>query len=149
MRFRSFLKNRADAEELDAHFLKLHCELFSTYDCCNCNNCCKELDIFLECDEIESIAKFLGQKEDDFISEYIQKNGDNYQINAKPCRFLCADGKCQIQGCKPSACKDFPFTDKPERLYSLYEVLEFSEVCPVVLEILERLKATYNFKTWM
>ena len=40
-KFRTFLKNRADGDELDAQFLALHKKLFAGYDCCKCANCCK------------------------------------------------------------------------------------------------------------
>ena len=41
LQFRSFLKNRADYDELDKQFLDLHNELFAGYDCCKCANCCR------------------------------------------------------------------------------------------------------------
>jgi hypothetical protein len=52
-----------------------------------------------------------------------------------------------IEECKPKTCKEFPHTNKPERLWSLLGVLSFAEICPVVFEILERLKQIYRFKT--
>jgi hypothetical protein len=36
--------------------------------------------------------------------------------------------------------------DKPERLFSLLGIVESSGVCPVVFEILEKLKQQYRFK---
>jgi len=146
MKFRRFLKMNADGDELDAHFLSLHNELFSTYDCAKCRNCCKEYHAILEDDEIKAISKFLGRDEKSFAEEYTIKTVEGHKIKEKPCRFLYADGRCQIQECRPSSCKDFPFTDKPERLGSLMGVIESSAVCPVVFEILERLKEIYNFR---
>lgn len=52
-KFRIYLKNRADAEELDEQFLELHNELFKNYDCNKCRNCCKEYAITIEETEIE------------------------------------------------------------------------------------------------
>lgn len=40
-KFRIYLKNHADVDELDEQFLKLHNELFKEYDCSKCRNCCK------------------------------------------------------------------------------------------------------------
>ena len=102
LRFRIFLKNHADPDELDRQFLALHKELFAGYDCCRCGNCC---------------------------------------------RFLNDDGKCRLQECKPEECKGFPYTDQPHRLESLYSILSAAEVCPVVFEIIERLKELYHFRT--
>ena len=145
MEFRIFLKNHADSDELDAQFSRLHDDLFSTYDCCKCSKCCKELDIYIKDDEIRAASEFLDIMEDDFINRYIIQTEEGYIAKGKPCCFLGADGRCQIQECKPSECIDFPYTNKPERLYSLLSVIEFSEICPVVAEIIERLKKIYNF----
>jgi len=40
-----------------------------------------------------------------------------------------------------------PFTNKPERLFSLLSIVECSSVCPIVFEMLERLKKIYGFKS--
>jgi Fe-S-cluster containining protein len=147
-KFRTFLKYRADGDELDAQFLKLHKELFADYDCCECNNCCKALDIILDSDEAKRISTFLKMTEDDFATEYLTNTDDEkpYKFKTNPCAFLDDDGRCRIQGCKPEVCKDFPYTDRPDRLSSLYSVIEHAEVCPIVFEILEQLKRLYGFR---
>jgi len=143
-KFRTFLKRRADVDKLDAQFLELHNELFANYDCCKCNNCCKTYDVILKDDEITDISRYLGKAENDFINECLTKSDEGgYKIKGKPCSFLSADGKCEIQECKPSECKGFPFTDRPNRLSSMLSILDFAEECPVVFEILERLKRIY------
>lgn len=48
--------------------------------------------------------------------------------------------------CKPENCVKYPYTDQPERLYSLFVVLETVEVCPVVLEICEQMKNEHGYK---
>ena len=65
-KFRAFLKNRADDDELDAQFLILHKELFAGYDCCKCANCCKIYRIILDDAEVTRISAFLGMTEGDF-----------------------------------------------------------------------------------
>ncbi|MCL2032574.1 MAG: hypothetical protein FWG96_04840 [Methanomassiliicoccaceae archaeon] len=55
--------------------------------------------------------------------------------------------KEQNLDCKPDVCAGFPYTDRPGRLSSLYGVIEHADVCTVVFEILERLKAIYRFRT--
>ena len=149
-RFRTFLKGHADSDELDAQFLELHNELFANYDCCKCANCCKTYSTVLSDEEIAAIADYLGKTESGFIDEYLEDSTDldegRYQIKGLPCPFLCDDGKCSIQECKPSSCKGFPFTDLPERLFSLLGVVGFAEECPVVFEMLERLKKIYRFR---
>ena len=54
--FRSFLKMNAEEDELDARFLRLHQELFASYDCSKCRNCCKEFyGVIPEEDNSESV----------------------------------------------------------------------------------------------
>ena len=55
-------------------------------------------------------------------------------------------GECRLGDNRPENCKRCPYTDQPERLHSLYSVLEAGEVCPVALEIFERLKREYGFR---
>jgi len=149
-KFRAFLKSRADDDELDEQFLELHKELFAGYDCCKCANCCKMLEIILDDAEVTRISAFLSMTEGDFIAEYLAKadwdDEKPYKIKEKPCPFLLGNGRCRIQECKPDACVGFPFTDQPDRLSSMYGVIEHAEICPIVFEILERLKLIYRFR---
>jgi hypothetical protein len=155
-KFRAFLKNRADYDEVDAQFLGLHNELFADYDCCKCANCCKAYSIKFNDDDIAAASRYLGKSESDFINEYLVESEEGscddepdegrYKTKSKPCPFLCDDGKCKIQECKPSSCKGFPFTDQPDRMLSMLSIIDFAEECPVVFEILERLKKLYRFR---
>ena len=146
-RFRIFLKNNAVDYELDAHFLRLHKELFSEYDCCKCSNCCRLYDIVVEKDDVKRISEHLRLSENDFVEQYLDEYEDSHKMKDKPCSFLDVDGKCLIQGIKPAVCRDFLYTNKPYRLYNLYGILSFAEECPIAFEILERLKMIYNYKS--
>ena len=146
LRFRAFLMNNADPDLLDKQFLELHNELFTGYDCRKCNNCCRAYNAVVQEDEIDSIAAFLGLTGQDFSEKYLVQTIEGFEIKA-PCCFLNANGECLIQECKPAECRDFPYTDKPDRISSLLGVVSFAEVCPVVFEIVERLKKAYRFKT--
>ena len=145
MRFRTFLKGHANPDDLDEKFHALHKELFEGYDCCQCGNCCRTYSTSLEDSEIDSIATFLNMSLSDFKGRYLSEGSEGYIINA-PCPFFGTDGKCSIQECKPEECRGFPYTDKPDRWSSLYSILDFAEQCPVVFEILERLKSIYRFR---
>jgi Fe-S-cluster containining protein len=150
-KFRRFLKFNTNNDTLHAQFAELHNELFSVYDCCKCANCCKLYLIYLENEDVIVISKYLRQSQNDFIDTYLTEAEDDgekvYQIKESPCSFLEPDGKCRIQECKPLVCRDFPYTDKPGKLKSLLELLNFAEECPVVFEIIERLKKMYNFQS--
>jgi len=144
--FRVFLKNRADEDELDKQFLSLHNELFASYDCSKCRNCCKMYSASFEENELGYVSSFLNMTLEDFRDKYIKEDFGEYQLNTRPCCFLESNGECKIESYKPLSCKEYPYTNKPERLFSLLSIVEFSGVCPVVFEMLERLKKDYGFK---
>lgn len=148
LEFRTFLKCNADEKELDEQFAKLHRELFAGYDCSRCRNCCKMYHGSIPIEDVESAALYLGLTAMEFIEQYLDgKDSDgNYQTKQKPCDFLQADGSCKLSECRPESCKKYPYTDQPERLQSLYSVLDTVAVCPVAFEICERLKKEYGFK---
>lgn len=126
-------------------FFALHKELFDGYDCSSCGNCCRAFSTSLSEKEVAAIAVSVGMEQQEFISQYLTEDIDGWKFSS-PCRFLDVDGTCQIQDCKPEECKGFPYTDKSDRLSSMYSILSFAEVCPVVYEILERLKDEYCFR---
>lgn len=147
-RFRSYLKIHADAEKLDRQFLRLHKELFADYDCSKCRNCCRMYKGSIPSEDISKDARHLHMTEEQFTSTYLEKEeyDINYQTKHKPCDFLQEDGSCILGDCKPESCKKYPYTDQPERLFSLLSVLNTVEICPVAFEIYERLKKEYKFR---
>lgn len=146
--FRTFLKCNADEEELDRQFKMLHEELFAGYDCSRCRNCCKMYHGSIPCGDIDKDAEYLNMEKEEFIAAYLVKNEveDTYETKNKPCDFLQKDGNCKLGECRPDSCKKYPYTNQPERLQSLYSVLNAVEVCPVAFEIYERLKKEYHFR---
>ena len=148
LRFRTFLKCNADESELDEQFLKLHNELFAHYDCSKCRNCCKMYYGSIPVADLENNASYMGVSKEEFMELYLDgKDSDgNYKTKHIPCDFLQEDGVCILGDCKPENCKNYPYTNQPERLESLYSVLDAVAVCPVAFEIYERLKKEYGFR---
>lgn len=149
LRFRIWLKNHADDEKLDMQFRRLHEKLFVDYDCRQCANCCRKFQTVVLPGEICAMAGQLGMAVPDFIRDYtIMVEDDGVQSRGfdAPCPMLMEDGGCRVQDCKPGECRAFPYTDRPGRLGSMYSVLNFARVCPVVFEILQRLKQMYGFR---
>ena len=97
---------------------------------------------------MERDAEYLGISPEQFIDFFLKKHEYEmgYQTKHKPCDFLQDEGECKLGDCKPDSCKKYPYTDQPERLFSLLSVLDTVEVCPVAFEIYERLKAEYSFR---
>lgn len=150
LNFRTYLKCHADEEELDQQFFKLHNELFSNYDCNKCRNCCKMYHGNIPVEDLEKDAEYLGMSKEELIDKFLEWDEieRNYQTKHKPCDFLQEDGSCKLGDCKPENCKKYPYTNQPERLQSLYGVLDAVAVCPVAFEIYERLKVEYGFKKY-
>ena len=145
--FRTFLKNHADPDKLDAQFLRLHNQLFSQYDCNSCRNCCKEFCGTFENEDITKGAAKLHMTPETFKAQYLQYDGEGaYDTNHTPCDFLQEDGSCLLGECKPVNCAEFPFTARPDRLSSMINIIGNASVCPVLFEILERLKGEYGFE---
>ncbi len=147
--FRTYLKCNADEKELDEQFLRLHNELFKNYDCSRCRNCCKMFHGSIPEEDIQKDADYLGITREAFIETYLSPKKeeweDKYNTKHMPCDFLCEDGECKLGECRPDSCKKYPYTNQPERLSSLYSVLDAVEVCPVAFEIYEQLKEEYDF----
>ncbi|MFQ8662907.1 MAG: YkgJ family cysteine cluster protein [Lachnospiraceae bacterium] len=148
LEFRTFLKCHADETELDKQFKRLHDELFSNYDCSRCRNCCKMYYGSIPSEDLERDAEFLDLTKEQFVERYLIKKEeeDTYETNNNPCDFMQEDGNCKLGECRPESCKKYPYTDQPDRLQSLYSVLNAVEVCPVAFEIYERLKKEYGFR---
>ncbi len=145
--FRRFLKLNADEKELDKQFKRLHQEIFPQYDCTKCRNCCREYEIEIPEKDLERDAKKLGMTKDLMISTFLKRDAKSgkYTVRGDTCAFLEADGNCLLDNCRPLTCKEYPHTDQPGRMGSLFEVVRSAEICPVVFEIYERLKEEYGF----
>ena len=145
--FRTYLKMHADPSKLDEQFRKLHEELFSGYDCSQCRNCCKMYCGMIPQEDIEKAAGQFSMSGKDFIERFLEYVPEEMSYRTKhcPCDFLKDDGACALGDCKPANCRRYPYTDQPDRMGSLLSIIESAEVCPVVYEILERLKEEYHF----
>ena len=145
-RFRRYLKNHADEEELDRQFKKLHEKYFKIYDCKKCRNCCKEIGISMSEEELDKICNYLKLDKEKYIEKNLINNYGEYSFKDIKCKFLDECNNCQIENCLPITCKEYPYTNKEERLFSLLGVVANASVCPVVYEILEELKHEYHFR---
>ena len=141
-KFRTFLK-RKEPEDLDEFVNKLHRTLFREMDCRVCRNCCKTIVPVLTHEDIERISNALGLTIEEFRNEHLKESEGEWIVNSKPCQFLTPDG-CSIYESRPKACREYPYTDKKEIIFSLLNLYGNCEICPVVFEIFERLKKKYR-----
>ncbi|GAB3337312.1 YkgJ family cysteine cluster protein [Marivirga atlantica] len=128
-------------KELDKAFHEQHEQVFQSMDCLECANCCKTTSpIFYQAD-IDRLARTLKMKVPEFIDTYLRVDEDNdYVLKSSPCPFLGHDNKCIVYASRPTACREYPHTDRKRMNQVLNLTFNNAEICPAVYGILERLK---------
>ena len=147
-RFLRALKRRASSHtwhKVDETAARLHTEVFGIIDCKQCANCCRSMRIRITDADIPRISKHLGMKHKEFIASYLRRDedGDYYIKTSPPCPFLKGN-LCSIYEIRPEKCRDYPFTDRPDFLFSSMMHASNATVCPAVFHIVETLKR----ETW-
>jgi uncharacterized protein len=133
--------------KLDDHFHSAHNEIFRSIDCLKCANCCKTTSpIFYERD-IDRASKALRLKPGDFIDNYLRVDEDgDYVLKGSPCPFLDGDNYCSIYSDRPTACREYPHTNRKRMSQVLDLTMNNTMVCPAVLSITEEIKKMYAGK---
>jgi uncharacterized protein len=126
------LKKKAP-KNLDYVMQELHDTEFKKTDCLNCANCCKTTGPLFTSADIERISKYLKQKPQQFIDQYLRIDEDNdYVLQSVPCTFLEADNKCFIY--------DVPHTDR-KKFHQISDLtLKNVAICPAAFNIVEKMK---------
>lgn len=133
--FLNKLKRRAP-RNLDDIFHAEHEEAFEQIDCLTCANCCKTTSpIFYEKD-IDRLARRLRLRPSEFIAQYLRVDEDkDYVLASAPCPFLDSENYCMVYEDRPTACREYPHTDRK----NMHQVLDLAYkntlVCPAVLRI--------------
>jgi Fe-S-cluster containining protein len=132
-------------KDLDDQFHDLHIDAFDKIDCLACANCCKTTSPIFYQKDIERVAKRLKMKVQDFINQYLHIDEDNdYVLNSAPCPFLDHENYCMVYEDRPTACREYPHTDR-KRMYQILDLTyKNTIVCPAVLHIVDELKVVYK-----
>lgn len=132
---------RKKSKKLDHQFHSLHEEVFKKTDCLTCANCCKTTSPIFYNKDIERLAKHLRIKPGEFIEKHLCVDEDkDYVLRQAPCPFLGSDNYCSVYDARPTACREYPHTDR-KRMDQILDLTYLNTlVCPAVLEITERLK---------
>jgi uncharacterized protein len=141
-KFLERLRNKK-IKNLDEKFHDLHEEIFEQIDCLTCANCCKTTSPIFKDKDIERIAKHLRMRPSELIERHLHLDSDqDYVLNSSPCVFLGSDNYCSIYEVRPRACQEYPHTDRKNMAGILKLTAQNTQVCPAVLEIVEKLKST-------
>ena len=143
-RFRAFLKGK-DFDKIDKIVHRLHDEITQQIDCTLCGNCCIQLKAKLEKEEIAVLARLEDISPENYQDSYCEKDGPDLFLKDMPCRYL-EEKKCSIFENRPNECKQFPYTRKERFISRLFGMLNFYELCPIVFNLMERLKAETRFR---
>ncbi|PBQ32042.1 zinc/iron-chelating domain-containing protein [Sphingobacteriaceae bacterium] len=128
-------------KNLDRLFHDNHQKVFEKTDCLKCANCCKTTSPIFYQRDIERAAKALNKKPGEFLQEYLFMDEDgDFVLKQAPCPFLDHENYCSIYEDRPSACREYPHTDRKKMHQILDITFRNTLVCPAVLEIVERIK---------
>ena len=135
---------KANPRMLDQQFHQLHEQTFRKVDCLSCANCCKTTSPIFKDIDIDRISKRLRMRPSDFIQKYLHMDEDNdFVLNIAPCPFLDAENYCLIYEDRPTACREYPHTNR-KRFYQLLDLtIKNTFICPAAFEIVEGMKKKY------
>jgi Fe-S-cluster containining protein len=135
---------RLKPTNLDDTVQELHEEVFEHIDCLKCANCCKTTSPIFQQGDIERVSKYLKMKPAAFIDHYLFMDSDgDYVLKTAPCPFLDSENYCTIYTHRPTACKEYPHTNR-KRFYQLLDLtLENIKICPAAYHVVEALKKKY------
>ncbi len=136
---------RTRPTSLDDTVHQLHNETFEQIDCLQCANCCKTTSPIFQQGDIERIAKSIKMKTATFIDTYLRIDEDgDYVLTVAPCPFLDTENYCTIYAHRPTACREYPHTNR-KRFYQLLDLtIENTKICPATLKIMEELNKKFK-----
>jgi len=143
-RFRALLKSK-DSDKVDEIVHQLHKEITQQIDCTLCGNCCIQLKPRLNEKDIVELAQLENISSEKYMEDYCEKDfGDIYLKNI-PCRYV-EGKKCSIYENRPVQCRKFPYTDEEGFISRSLGMINFYEICPIVYNLMERLKVEMRFQ---
>lgn len=148
--FRSSLRRGklcGDDTELDALVHGVLAEVAPLIDCRACANCCLQMCISLDDQDIARVAKRLGVSAEEFESAHVAADNDYGEkfMPEEPCPLL-GGTLCTVYEDRPAVCREFPHLDKDGFRTRLMGVFGSAEVCPIVFNVLEELKRRTNWQ---
>ena len=142
--FRAFLKGQ-DPDKIDEIVHRLNFEISNQIDCTTCGKCCMKLKPFITEQDIKILSQRLNFSPQQVKGDYIEiDEGDQYFKNLT-CSFL-KEKKCTVYNGRPEDCRSFPHLHKKMFISRLWGVIENYSICPIVFNVLEKLKTELNYK---
>ena len=138
-KFRRYLKG-CDSDRIDDIVHSLYDKISSEIDCSQCRNCCKVSNPVFKEYELDRAAEHLNLTIEELKEKYDIEKVEIYNMIRKDiCSFL-EDNKCILENNKPEPCKNFPHIQKEGFVFRLLDVIQNTEICPIVYNVYEELK---------
>lgn len=142
-RFLRSLKHHDYGFEPDEVAGELHEQAFQMVDCARCANCCKTMTVLLTKADIERIAQYLDMSIQEFTERYLELDENEVpllKMRQQPCPFLGNDNRCTIYEMRPTACREYPHTDKEGFASRTMLHADNAKQCPAVFWIVQQLR---------
>jgi Fe-S-cluster containining protein len=133
--------------QFDSMVHPLVSEVTAAIDCTQCGNCCRYQEPGVSTEEIETLAGLKQMGAENFKDLHVawDREGVAFLCN-KPCIFL--EGNiCSVYHSRPGSCADFPGLQRPRLKWRMKQVEENYGICPIVFNVVEKLKALIILKT--
>lgn len=132
---------RRQPKNLDDVVHGLHDEVFENTDCLTCANCCKTTSPAIKENDLDRLAKGLRMKPAQVIEKYLHLDDEgDYVVNSAPCPFLGHDNYCSVYDHRPTACREYPHTNRKRFHQVLDLTLKNTFICPAAYSVVERMK---------
>ena len=145
--FQTFVKLELELSDrrLNTMVRETTSQVWKHIDCRTCANCCRMQHPVFSRTEAQRIATYLGLTLEEVRARYLTSDADTgkYITRELPCPFL--DGNlCGVYEVRPAVCADYPHLQRNLRS-RLWQVLDNATLCPIVYNVLERLKQSLGF----
>ena len=150
-RFRRFLKSRCDLpdEQIDSLVFEIADEVAAGIDCLRCGRCCRDCEPILSDDDRRRLATRLGltvERLQQQVLRYEDSVWDpGWTFRQKPCPFLGIDNVCSVYEDRPDNCRDYPYLHEPDFVARSMGMIGRTFTCPIVFEVVERLKRRLGY----
>lgn len=143
--FKAFLR-RIPSHRLDTLVETLNAEVEAQIDCTTCGNCCKHLHAAALETELPALAAYQKLSVEEFKTKFLTPYKEAFYFSTTPCPMLQSDNHCSIYEQRPLSCRTFPNLTAPHFKYRFHSVMEKYPICPIVFNVVEKLKSALGFK---
>jgi hypothetical protein len=128
---------RLSSKRVDELFHELHQREFEKINCLACAKCCRDLGPLLTDRDIQKLSQFLKIKPSAFTDKYLRIDEDgDFVFKSMPCPFIGDDNYCSVYESRPTACREYPHTDRKNIKGILDICIKNAAICPAVENIL-------------